>query len=182
MAEHTTAHTSAHTGAEGGHGSFPPFDPGTFASQLLWLTLAFVGLYLIMSRVALPRIAAIFEARSGRIAADLAEASRLKGEADAAGAAHEKALAEARARAQALANDVRAQVAGEANKSRHALEERLAARMAEAEKAITATRTAAMGNVRGIAIETAGVIVSRLIGISAPEPAVAKAVDDVLQR
>ncbi|MDQ2082497.1 F0F1 ATP synthase subunit B [Xanthobacteraceae bacterium Astr-EGSB] len=183
MADNTTAHTSvAHTGAEGGHGSFPPFDSATFASQLLWLALAFVLLYWLMSRLALPRIAAIFEARRDRIAADLAEASRLKAEADTAGAAYEKALADARARAQAMAGEARDRLFGETEKSRHALEERLTARLAEADKAIAATRTAAMGQVRGIAVDTAAIIVRRLTGISAPEPAVAKAVDDVLRR
>jgi F-type H+-transporting ATPase subunit b len=182
MADNTTAHTSvAHTGAEGGHGSFPPFDSATYASQLLWLALAFVLLYWLMSRLALPRIGAIFEARRDRIAADLAEASRLKSEADAAGAAYEKALAEARARAQAMAGEARDRLVGETEKSRHALEERLTARLAEADKAIAATRTAAMGQVRGIAVDTAAIIVRRLTGISAPEPAVAKAVDDVLR-
>ena len=188
MADNTTAHTSAaqsgaaHTGADGGHGGFPPFDSSTYASQLLWLALAFVLLYMLMSRLALPRIAAIFEARRDRIAADLAEASRLKAEADAAGAAYEKALAEARARAQAMASEARERLVGEAERSRHALEERLTARLAEADKAIAATRAAAMGQVRGIAVDTAATIVRRLVGVSAPEPAVAKAVDAVLQR
>lgn len=183
MADKTTTHGSAaHTGADGGHGGFPPFDSGTYASQLLWLAVAFVLLYVLLSRVALPRIAAIFAARQSRIAADLAEASRLKAEADAAGAAYEKALAEARARAQAMTGEVRDRLAVEAEHNRYALEERLAARLAEADKAITAAKTAAMAQVRDIAVETAAAIVRRLIGVSASAPAVAKAVDDVLQR
>jgi hypothetical protein len=95
MAE--TAHTTS-TGhpAEGGHGVFPPFQSETFASQLVWLAIAFVLLYGLMAKLALPRVGSIINNRHKRIADDVAEASRLKGESDAAVAAYEKALADAR--------------------------------------------------------------------------------------
>ena len=74
------------------HGAgFPPFNAHTFASQLLWLALIFLALYLLMSRIALPRIGSILEARRQRIQDDLAEAQRFKDASDAAIAAHEKA-------------------------------------------------------------------------------------------
>src|SRR3974390_1648371 len=82
----------------GEHGVFPPFDSHTFPSQLFWLTLTFVALYLLMSRVALPRIASILEDRRRHIGDHLAEAQRLKGQSDAAITANEMALTEARAR------------------------------------------------------------------------------------
>src|SRR5262245_65996164 len=85
------------------HGrGFPPFDPATFASQLFWFALTFILLYVLMSRVALPRIGTILEDRRKRIDGDLADAQRSKEASDAAIAAHEKALAEARGRAQTL--------------------------------------------------------------------------------
>src|ERR1700692_857129 len=117
------ANETAHTGTSvevpvGGHREFPPFDKQSFPSQLLWLTLTFVALYFLMSRIALPRIDSILERRRARIAGDIAEALRLKGESDAAIAAYEKALAEARARAQALVNDSRQRQAAEAGAAR----------------------------------------------------------------
>lgn len=179
MAQNTTAHTET----SGGHsGGFPPFDPSTFASQLVWLALAFILLYVLMSRLALPRMDAILNARRSRISDDLAEASRLKAESETAIASYQKALADARARAQAMATDMRDKLAAEADKSRRTVEERLNARLAEAEKSITATKAAAMVHVRTIATESAGAIVRRLIGIAAPDKAVAEAVDDVLKR
>lgn len=176
--------TSAHTEAPGGghKAPFPPFQAETFASQLFWLAITFATLYLMASRLILPRIGGIIEARSKRIENDLAEAQRLQAEADAANTAYEKALAEARARAQALANATREQQAAEAERNRKALEQRLNAKLAEAEKAIAATKTAAMGNVRGIAVEAASVIVERLIGAAPSGPAVTQAVADVLKR
>ena len=67
--------TGAHTEADGGHGgSFPPFDSSTFASQLVSLAIAFVALYIIVSRFALPRVGGVIEARQNAIEGDLAEA------------------------------------------------------------------------------------------------------------
>jgi F-type H+-transporting ATPase subunit b len=175
--------TSVGVPAGGQPRPFPPFDKQTFPSQLLWLTLTFVALYLLMARVALPRIDSILARRRARIDGDLAEALRLKGESDAAIAAYEKALADARGRAQALVNDARQRQATEAEAARKALEQTLNTRIAEAESGIAQTKTAAMVNVRGIATEAAAAIVERLVG-SAPanRDAVAAAVAAALKR
>src|SRR5215470_13071086 len=141
------------------HGSkFPPFDAQTFASQLFWLALIFIALYLLMSRIALPRIGAILEQRRNRIEGDLGEAQRLKGESDAAIAAHEKALADARGRAQVVANETREKAAAAAEARRKDVDAKLNSRIAEAEKTIATTRTAAMTNVHGIATDAAAAI------------------------
>jgi F-type H+-transporting ATPase subunit b len=163
-------------------GGFPPFQKDTFASQLLWFTLVFVTLYLLMSRFALPRIGSILEHRRQRIESDLAAAQRLKEESDAAIAAYEKALADARSRAQALANETRQRASEEAEKSRKALDATLNTRIAEAEKIIADKRAAAMLNVQGIATEAAVAIVERLIGVAPPPAQVAAAVADTLKR
>lgn len=163
-------------------GGFPPFQKDTFASQLIWLALVFAALYLLMSRIALPRVGAIIAERSQRIEGDLAEAQRLKNEADMASAAYEKALADARGRAQTLANERREAEAARAEAARKELDARLNAHIAEAEKTIAQTRAAAMANVRDIAIGTAAAIVERLIGRTPSEQQVATAVADVLKR
>lgn len=167
--------------SEHGRG-FPPFEKQTFASQLVWFALTFIALYLLMSRIALPRIGSILEERRQRVADDLAEAQRLKDESDAAIAAHEKALAEARGRAQTLANETREKAAAAAEARRKEVDAKLRARIADAEKTISATRTGAMANVRSIASEAAGAIVERLTGIAPASQEVADAVGDVLKR
>ena len=180
MAEPT--HTATEAVPPGEHkGAFPPFDAHTFASQLLWLLIAFVALYALMSRWALPRVGAIIENRQQRIAGDVAEAGRLKQDSEAALAAYEKALADARARAQAIANETRDKQAAAAEARRRTLEDELNARIAEAEKSITATKEAAMRNVRGIAEEATRAIVERLVGITPNEQAVRDAVGSVLK-
>lgn len=165
------------------HGSgFPPFNAETFASQLLWLALIFVALYFLMSRIALPRVGSILQARRQRIEDDLAEAKRFKDASDAAIAAHEKALAEARARAQAVASETRAKATAAAEARRKEVDAKLHARISEAEKAIAGTRSAALANVRTIAGEAAGAIVERLTGIAPATEEVGQAVSNAMKR
>jgi F-type H+-transporting ATPase subunit b len=178
------ANETAHTEVPGGQPpTFPPFDRQTFPSQLLWLTVTFVTLYLLMAKIALPRIGGIVEQRTQRIGADIAEARRLKEESDAAIAAYEKALAEARTRAQAMVGEARQKQAADAETARKALDTQLNARVAEAERATADTKANAMVNVRGIATEAAAAIVERLVGIAPPSrDLVAQAVAEALKR
>jgi F-type H+-transporting ATPase subunit b len=174
--------TNSHTEQPSGHkGAFPPFNKTTFASQLFWLVIAFALLYALMAKVALPRVGSIIENRQKRIADDLASAAALKAESDAAIAAYEKALADARARAQAIANETRDKQAAAADATRKKLEGELYAKLADAEKTIAATKKAAMANVRGIAIDTTKAIVERLIGKVPADAAVDAAVSDALK-
>jgi F-type H+-transporting ATPase subunit b len=169
---------NAHTEAEGGHhGGFPPFESSTYASQLVSLAIAFVALYLIVSRLALPRVGGVIEARQNKIDGDLAEAQKLKEQSEAALKAYESELAAARARAQAIGNETRDKLNLQADTERKSLEAQLAARLAEAEKTIASTRSSAMTNVRGIASDTASAIVQRLTGM-VPDPASVNAAVD----
>jgi F-type H+-transporting ATPase subunit b len=180
MAEPTIAHTEA-PGAPH-KAPFPPFERDTFPSQLFWLAICFIALYVMTARLVRPRVGGIIKSRSARIDGDLAEAGRLKSESEAAMAAYEKALADARARAQAIAGETRDKLQAEADRNRKTLEDQLAGKLAEAEKAIAATKSAAMANVRGIATDAAAAIVTRLTGVNAPAQTVDAAVDAVLKR
>ena len=175
--------TLATTQAPGGaKPPFPPFNSETFASQLLWFAIAFVLLYFLMSRIALPRVGAIMDARAGRIANDLATAQKLKDDTDAAIASYEKKLADARANAQSLAGQTRDKLMAEADQRRKSVEADLNTRLHAAEATIAQTKTAAMSNVRGIAADAAGAIVERLLGNKPDSKSVSDAVDETLKR
>jgi F-type H+-transporting ATPase subunit b len=176
------AEPTAHTEAPAEKHAFPPFQAEHFPSQLFWLALTFVLLYMLMSRIALPRIGSILADRSKRIGDDLAAAHRFKEQSDAAAAAYQKALADARAHAQGIANETRQRQAAEAEAINKRLEAQLHEKLAAAEQSIAATRGAAMANVGSIASETATAIVQRLIGIVPAERDVTAAVGDVSKR
>jgi len=183
MAEsHGDKATSAHTEADGGHKApFPPFQKDTFASQLVSLAIAFVALYLIVSKIALPRVGSVLDERQGKIDGDLAEAQKLRDDSDAALKAYQNELAAARSRAQAISAETREKLNAASEAERKTLEQRLSLKLAEAEKSIAATRTAAMSNVRGIAADAAAAIVQRLTGIAPDGKSVKTAVDASLK-
>jgi F-type H+-transporting ATPase subunit b len=156
---------TAHTEADGGHKApFPPFQKETFPSQLVSLAIAFVALYLISSRLALPRVRKTIDDRQNTIEGDLARAQKLKDESDEALKAYEAELAAARTRAQAIGSETRDKLNAQSEAERKALEERLSVKLADAEKTIASTRGAAMSNVRGIASDAAVAIVRQLTG------------------
>ena len=173
---------TAHTSAEGGHKApFPPFQKETFASQLVSLLIAFVALYLIVSRIALPKVGKTIDDRQAKIEGDLAEAQKLKDESDNALKAYEADLAAARSRAQAIGSETREKLNAASDAERKSLEDKLSVKLADAEKTIAATREAAMSNVRGIAADAATAIVQRLTGVVPDGKAVASAVDASLK-
>jgi F-type H+-transporting ATPase subunit b len=181
MADEHSTMTEASPSSEH-RGGFPPFQKETFASQLFWLVICFAALYLMVSKLILPRMGTIISERRDRIDGDLAEAGRMKDDANAAVAAYEKALADARARAQAIAADTRDKLHAQAEANRKDLEAKLHSKLAEAEKSIAATKSSAMSNVRGIAHEAASAIVTRLTGTTPSPDVVASAVEDAIKR
>ena len=178
-----TENTTAHTEADGGehNGGFPPFDSSTFPSQLVSLAICFVALYVIVSRIALPRVGGVIDARHNKIEGDLSDAQKLKDESEAALKAYESELAAARSKAQTMAAQNREKLNAAADAERKTLEQKLATKLADAEKSIAATRTAAMKNVRGIAADAASAIVQRLTGTAPDGKAVEAAVDASLK-
>ena len=170
-------HTETGVAHEGGHDvAFPPFDPSTYPSQLLWLAVTFGLLYLILKRAVLPRIGNILEVRRDRIAQDLDQAARMKDEADAAVAAYEQELADARSKANAIGQDARDKAKGEADAERRGIEQQLEQKLRDAEARIAGIKETAMKQVGTIAEETAGAIVQELVGGKADRKQVADAV------
>jgi len=161
---------------------FPPFEKEFFPSQLFWLAIIFIVLYLMMAKLAVPRLEGILAARRKQVEGDLAEAEHNRKQSDAALAAYEKQLADARNRAQIVANETRDRLNVQSEKARQELEAKLNTKLAEAEKTIAATKTAAMANVHAIAADAAAAIVQQLIGAAPSGAAVESAITDALKR
>jgi F-type H+-transporting ATPase subunit b len=143
---------------------FPPFKTETFPSQIFWLAITFALLFVVLWRVASPRISGVITARRNRIADDLAEAQRHRGDAEAASAAYQTALAGARARAQALAEENRKGINDEIERAKNAADGQAQAEIARAETQIAASRSAARSHIVQAAQDAAVQIVARLTG------------------
>jgi F-type H+-transporting ATPase subunit b len=166
--------------AEKAEKGMPQLHVPDFAPQVFWLAVWFVVLYVVMSKVGLPRIAVAIDARRQRREEDLARAARLKLEADEASAAFERTMSQARAEAQAVLKETSDRLAADAAERQRALAAELADRIAAAERQIAATKEQALSEVRGIAIDVGRSVVEKLTG-SAPDAAgLAAAVDSRL--
>lgn len=161
------ATTDAAHGAGDAAGVFPPFDSSTFASQLFWLALTFGVFYWLMNKILVPRIGGILETRQSRIAEDLAKAQELKDDADAALAAYEQELANAKANANEIGTKARDKAKAEAEAEQSRVEAELADKMAQAETRIAQVRASAMAEVGTIASDATGSILEQLIGAKA---------------
>ena len=147
-----------------------------FAPQIVWLVITFAALYLVMAKVALPRIAIVLEERQDRIADDLEQAETYRNDTEAALKAYEAALAEARAGAHEIAQAMRDELAAEAARRKAEVEAELAKQLAAAEGDIRAMREAALANVEVVATEAAAAATARLLGVEIDEAAVAAAI------
>lgn len=156
----------AHTVEDAAHGGgdFPPFDPQFYPSQLLWLAITFGLFYLFLKRVVLPRIGTILEVRRDRIAQDLDHAARMKDEADAAIAAYEQELAEAKSKANEIGQQARDAAKADAEAERRRIEADLEVKLGDAETRIASIKQGALKDVGAIAAETATAIVQELVG------------------
>jgi F-type H+-transporting ATPase subunit b len=165
MAAETATTTGTEVPHDAGHAKvFPPLHGPDFAPQLIWLAITFSALYLLLSRVVLPRIGEVIDERKDRIKRDLEAAERLKDDTDKALKGYEKALADARSNASVIAKENQARLNAEADKDRHRVEAELGAKLADAERSISATKTKAMQSVSDIAAETAAAIAGKLLG------------------
>jgi F-type H+-transporting ATPase subunit b len=154
---------------------FPPLDPGTFASQLIWLALTFGLLYLLLKRFYLPRVGEVIQERQDRVARDLEQAEKIRADTERALASYEQALADSRGKANAIAKGMRDELAAEMDKERAAVDAQIAHKLAEAESRITQTKSRALASVNDIAGDVASEIVTKLIGGAVSKDEVRKA-------
>lgn len=160
---------------DAGGAAMPQLDPSTFSNQIFWLLVTLVVIYIVLSRIALPRIAAVLAERSGTITNDIAAAEELKQKASEAEAAYQKALADARAEAADIVAKTKADIQADLDAELAKADEQIAAKAAEGEAAIAEIRASALESVNEIAIETTTAIVSAMGG-KADEKAIAAAV------
>jgi F-type H+-transporting ATPase subunit b len=157
----------------------PQLDPSTFGSQLFWLAICFVTLYLVMAFVVLPRISSTMAARSGQLDGDLAEAEALRDKAQAALAAYEEALAQARTHALGLAQEMRAEVQAQTDSQKAELDAKLAEQAQAADARLAEVREAAMAGLQNAAGDIVADVMAAIGAEAADDKAVAKALDTV---
>jgi F-type H+-transporting ATPase subunit b len=168
----TTSGTAAPT--QGGGAGFPPFRVETFPSQLFWLAITFSFLFVVLWRVAGPRISGVIAARKKHVADDLGAAEKHRREAEEASSAYQAALTAARSRAQSVAEENRKRITTGVERAKAEADSEAQKAVSTAEARIFALRVEAKNNVIAAAQDAAIEIVSRLTGVTiTPEEAAA---------
>ena len=158
--------TDAHGAAQGAEqaAGMPQLDFSTWPNQIFWLLVTLALIYLLLTRIALPRIGAVLAERKGTITNDLAAAEELKQKAKEAEAAYVQALADARAEAAKIVAQARADIQADLDAATAKADAEISARAAESERRIGEIRATAMESVSEVAKETAREIVAALGG------------------
>lgn len=159
----------------------PQFEPSTFASQLFWLAVTFTLLYVLVSRYAIPRLGEIMEQRQRTVEDDLDRAKQLKAETETSIRAYEKALADARSKAQELLRQAHEEVTRQAEIRNREVSVRLAAQIRDGEDRIAKARDAALVSVRDLASVVASDAAAKLSGVAFDAERVRSAVADAVK-
>ena len=165
------ANADAHaTGTEAAHdsgGGLPQFEFQWWAGQIFWLLITFAILYLLLSRIFLPRLRGVKDERAATIATAVDSARQVQAEAADQAKIAKAEVDQARTTSRATAAAAKARVTETANLRAAEEEAVVNARIAKAEAAIGKTRDAAMAKVSAIASDTAVTIVEKLTGKAA---------------
>ncbi|MFX0541741.1 F0F1 ATP synthase subunit B' [Roseovarius sp. S4756] len=151
-------------GPDGGAIGLPQLCPDWMGNQIFWLLVTLVVIFFVLSRIALPRIAAVLAERQGTITNDIAAAEDLKVKASEAEAAYEKALADARSNANDIIAETKAGIKADLDEAMAKADAEIAAKTAEGEKAIDEIRAGALESVKDVAKDTAKEIVAAMGG------------------
>jgi F-type H+-transporting ATPase subunit b len=171
-----TATTAPPPGSEGG---FPPFKTESYPSQIFWLVITFVLLFVFVWKVVVPRIGGMIITRKRRIAEELAKAEEDRREAEATWTTYQNAIIEARQQARSLIEETRTHVRADVERAEKAADSQADDAIAQAEARLTQLRAQAREQIRRAAQDAAQSIVSRLIGETVSPDEAAAAVDAV---
>lgn len=158
----------------------PQLDLSTWPPQLFWLAVTFLALYFVISRVAIPRTGGVIALRKSTIDGDLAKARTFKDETENAVRSYEAALADAKAKAQAIGLENRNKLNVEIEGERAKLDAALGAKIATAEKKVAASRDKALEDISAMAADIASDIVEQLTGSKTTKAAATAAVSKTL--
>ena len=162
--QEAVAHGADAAGHVAANVGMPQLDISTFSNQIFWLVVTLVLIYMLLSRVALPRIGSVLAERRGMITSDIAAAEELKEKASEAEQAYQKALTDARSEAARIIAEAKAEIAKDLQQATARADEELAVKAAEAEKRISAIRASALESVTLVARDTAEAVVAAFGG------------------
>ena len=142
----------------------PQLDFATFPTQIFWLCITFLVLYLVMWKVVIPRISGVLQERQSRVENDLERAEQLQLEATSVLAAYKESISNGKLEAQKIIQEATLQIAKSQTQRETEALKRISAMTKEAEGKITAARNDAIADIRSVAAELVQITVLKLSG------------------
>jgi len=141
----------------------PQLDASSFSSQLFWLTITFLALYLLLARFLLPQVQSVMEARAQSIDGDIEQAEQMKSEAARASEQYEKTLSEARAKSLGMIAAAQAEIGAKASQRQAELDASIEKKLSESEASIRSAKQSVADKLTPVAGDLASLIVEVLV-------------------
>lgn len=162
--EHLGEVTETAVATEAAEEGMPQLDPSTFDNQIFWLVVSLVAIFMIVRRLAMPRIGTTLANRAGSISNDLGAAETLRAQAHEAEAAYDRALAEARAEAGRIVAATRAEIQAGLDAELARADVEIEAKSTESARRLAEIEREATSSVAAVARDAARALVAALGG------------------
>ena len=163
-------------------GGMPQLNPEFWISQIFWLTLTFGILYLVLSKLILPKISANLESRKSQISENIEAAEKQREDSETKLKEYEEIITKNRLDAKTIFHQAREKVLKDINAKREVLDKQIDEEIVKAEEEIKTLRESAPDKINKIAIETSFELVQKLIGAEVNNSSISAIVDDLSRR
>ena len=163
-------------------GGMPQLNPEFWISQIFWLTLTFGILYLVLSKLILPKISANLESRKSQILENIEAAEKQREDSETKLKEYEEIISKSRVDAKTIFNQSREKALKDINAKREVLDKQIDDEIVKAEQEIKILRESAPDKINKIAIETSSELVQKLIGAEINNSSISAIVDDLSKR
>ena len=163
-------------------GGMPQLNPEFWVSQIFWLTLTFGTMYVVLSKLILPKISNNLESRKSQILENIEAAEKQRENSDAKLREYDEMISKTRVEAIGIFNQAREKAVKDISAKREVLDQQINSEIDEAEKEIQILKKSAPDKINKIAIETSSELVRKLIGAEVNNSSISAIVDDLFKR
>ena len=163
-------------------GGMPQLNPEFWVSQIFWLTLTFGTMYVVLSKLILPKISNNLESRKSQILENIEAAEKQRENSEAKLREYDEMISKTRVEAIGIFNQARAKAIKDISAKREVLDQQINSEIDEAEKEIQILKKSAPDKINKIAIETSSELVRKLIGAEVNNSSISAIVDDLFKR
>ncbi|MDC0250588.1 F0F1 ATP synthase subunit B [Candidatus Pelagibacter sp.] len=163
-------------------GGMPQLNPEFWISQIFWLTLTFGALYIVLSKLILPKISDNLESRKSQILENIEAAEKQRENSEEKLKEYEEIVSKSKMEAKSIFNQAREKALKDIGAKREVLDKQIDEEISKAEQEIKGLQSGAAEKINKIAIETSSELIQKLIGAEVNNSSISAIVDDLSKR